>query len=281
MKYNDGLIFMNAIESINALSKDQIVLESQLIDLKDDAYINSNADYSEAIESISEKIKETLKKISDFFHKLVIRFGVIIREFMQNQRRKKASKAINDLHGENIEIPFKTVNWLWKIYKDLGLEGWSPNYPTKEEKESGKKSSIQEKFDNDMVCVIPVSTVAKNLEALFKFSKQMDDALMKYVKDGDDHISMSFLNANKITYEEYPGFLRDKAKKATNAIKILTTILNNAAKPHYVEKYIKKDEETKKKERDERNRKYAQKQADKIKKRYPDKDVTVTIKDKE
>lgn len=251
-------------------------------------YVTESSFETPSMEGIGENIKAGLKKISDFFHKLVIRFGVVIREFMQNVRRKKATKAINNLHGENIEIPFKTVNWLWKIYKDLGLEGWSPNYPTKEEKESGKKSSIQEKFDNDMVCVVPVSTVAKNLEVLFKFSKQMDDALMKYVKDGDDHISMSFLNANKITYEEYPGFLRNKAKKATSAIKAIISVLTKEDSRIRTEKYAKNTEEEKEKasnmkeqKRAEKNRKYAQKQADKIKKRYPDKDVTVTIKDKE
>ena len=247
-------------------------------------YVTGSSFETPSMEGLGENIKEGLKKISDFFHKLVIRFSVFIREFMQNVRRKKAAKAINNLHGENIEIPFKTVNWLWKIYKDLGLEGWSPNYPTKEEKESGKKSSIQEKFDNDMVCVIPVSTVAKNLEVLFKFSKQMDDALMKYVKDGDDHISMSFLNANKITYEEYPSFLRNKAKKATSAIKAIISVLSKENSRIRAEKYSKKTEEDKAREekaKEDKKRKYAQRQADKIKRKYPGKDVTVTIRDKE
>ena len=237
-------------------------------------YITGSSFETPSMEGIGENIKEGLKKISDFFHKLVNRFSVFIREFMQNVRRKKATKAINNLHGENIEIPFKTVNWLWKIYKDLGLEGWSPNYPTKEEKESGKKSSIQEKFDNDKVCVIPVSTVAKNLEVLFKFSKQMDTALLKYVKDGDSHISMDFLNANKITYEEYPGFLSSRAKKAISAIKTIISVLSKENSRIRAEKYSKKTEEDKK-------RKYAQRQADKIKRKYPGKDVTVTIRDKE
>ena len=242
-------------------------------------YITGSSFETPSMEGIGENIKEGLKKISDFFHKLVNRFSVFIREFMQNVRRKKATKAINNLHGENIEIPFKTVNWLWKIYKDLGLEGWSPNYPTKEEKESGKKSSIQEKFDNDKVCVIPVSTVAKNLEVLFKFSKQMDTALLKYVKDGDSHISMDFLNANKITYEEYPGFLSSRAKKAISAIKTIISVLSKENSRIRAEKYSKKTEEEKAKE--DKKRKYAQRQADKIKRKYPGKDVTVTIRDKE
>lgn len=244
-------------------------------------YINESVFDTPSMEGIGKNIKDTLSKISDFFHKLVIRFSVFIREFMQNIRRKKATKAINDLHGENIDIPFKTVNWLWKVYKDLGLQGWKPDYPTKEEGESGKKYSSQEKFDNDMMCSISVSTVAKNLEVLFKFSKQMDNALMKYVKDGDDHISMSFLNENKITYEEYPGFLSARAKKATSAIKTIISVLSKENTRIRTEKYTKKSTEDKEKAKAEKNKKYAQKQADKIKKRYPDKDVTVTIKDKE
>lgn len=282
MTYFEAKSFYECMESVLNYSKEQKKLEDTYIDLKEMEYVNQNNNYSVSLEGIREKIENTMRNIGDFFHKLVLRFGVFIREFMQNVRRKKSTRMINDLSNKkSINVPYKVCDWLWKVYTDLGIKGWDKDYPTEDESKSGKASSSkspEDKFKNSEECVVPVSDISKYLQELFVFSKSIDKSIMDYVNGKTSDITPAFLNENKITYEEYPGFLRNKANKATKAIKMIISILNKAASSNNTEKYIKKAQQEKDKKTSERNQKFAQKQADKIKKKFgKDSDVTVVV----
>lgn len=268
------MLYAEAKELYNSLNwslpeKEAIAMESAeefITDSSTVRYLIEGDEYDTALEGALDKVKSGLQKIGEFFHKLVLRFQTFIRSFIQNQRRKKATKFINDMHGTaSIKISDKDLDTLWKLYHDLKVEGWKEDFPEVKNENSG------------LFREVPMSKVAKYLQNMFSFSKSMDETIRNYCAGKADP-SPSFLNANNITFEEYPGFLHRNANKATQAIKMLVSILGKASSEKRTGEYTKKKAEEKEKKTSERNQKFAQKQADKIKKKFgKDSDVTVVV----
>lgn len=270
------MLYVEAKELYDSLNwslpeKEIIAMESAeefITDSSNVRYLIESDEYDTALEGALDKVKAGLQKIGEFFHKLVLRFQTFIRSFIQNQRRKKATKLINDMHGTtSIKISDKDLDMLWKLYHDLKVEGWKEDFPEVK----------REDENSELFREVPISKVAKYLQNMFTYSKGIDDAIRNYCAGKTDP-SPSFLNANNITFEEYPGFLHRNANKATRAIKMLVSILGKANSDRRTEEYTKKKAEEKEKKTSERNQKFAQKQADKIKKKFgKDSDVTVVV----
>ena len=65
-----------------------------------ESFVTHDSEYSVAVESAIENVKKIIQKVKEYFHKLVIRFGLIFRSFQRHIQTNKLTKEIIYL-GEN------------------------------------------------------------------------------------------------------------------------------------------------------------------------------------
>lgn len=181
-------------------------------------YLIEEYDTSIAIESAMDTIKKTFKKIQQAFHTALVKFEVFIRGFIRKYRQKKSRKLVNDLYGVTILISMEEVDRLEKVFDNLDLKGFDGNYYT-------EKSD--ERFAEDDMCKVPVQSIAHYLQKLFKDAQYLDEALVNIIS-GKAYPNRDFMEKYKLDEKDYPRWLRFRAKKITEAIKEIISILNNA-----------------------------------------------------
>lgn len=192
--------------------------EEKYFKLSEVGYLIEGYDTSMAIESALGTIKNTFKNIQKAFHTVVTKFEVFVRSFIRKHRQKKSRKLINGLYGVTILISTEEVDRLEKAFDNLDLEGFNGNYYT-------EKSD--ERFAEDDMCKVPVQSIAHYLQKLFKDAQYLDEALVNIIS-GKAYPNRDFMEKYKLDEKDYPRWLRFRAKKITEAIKEIISILNNA-----------------------------------------------------
>ena len=150
MKYTEA---KELFESMNfCLSDDDLkVCESAEYTLSTlssmESFVTHDSEYSVAVESAIENVKKIIQKVKEYFHKLVIRFGLIFRSFQRHIQTNKLTKDViylgegyRSLYGSmlsdaelallDVEAAFKKVGIenSWKKER-TGFANWIITFP--------------------------------------------------------------------------------------------------------------------------------------------------------
>ena len=78
-----------------------------------------------------------------------------------------------------------------------------------------------------MICAKFLQSIAHYLQNLFKNAQYLDEALVNIIS-GKSNPAREFMEKYKLDEKDYPRWLRFRAKKTTEAIKEVISILNTA-----------------------------------------------------
>lgn len=199
MRYEEAKDLFNAM-NFSLSKEDTMAIESAEEALSNIAIVEAFVDSSkikEATNKALETSKKVIEKIKVAFHKLVIKFGLIIRSIQHRAQERKIRNAMQDLGDMNLVVPNNFIDLLRKTYEEAGIQNsWDVSFD---------RASFQEKH-------IPLAVVRKELKPLVSKAKETDAELENYINNPDPSIDTKALRSN--------------AQKCSAAINLTIKLLN-------------------------------------------------------
>ena len=185
-----------------------------------ESFVTHDSEYSVAVESAIENVKKVIQKVKEYFHKLVIRFGLIFRSFQRHIQANKLTKEIIYLGEDD---------------RPLGGSMMSDaEFALLDVKDAFKKVGIENSWKKEHTSftgwIITIPEVKRNITDITKRAEEIDKALSDWLKNPDPSVDTKAL--------------REDAKNCTKAINLTINFLNG-----YVlgskneEKYKKKNKD--------------------------------------
>ena len=219
MKYTEA---KELFESMNfCLSDDDLkVCESAEYTLSTlssmESFVTHDSEYSVAVESAIENVKKIIQKVKEYFHKLVIRFGLIFRSFQRHIQTNKLTKDViylgegyRSLYGSMLSDAELALLDVEAAFKKVGIEN------------SWKKERTG--FAN---WIITIPEVKRNVTDITKRAEDIDKALSDWLKNPDPSVDTKAL--------------REDAKNCTKAIDLTIYFLNGYVRGSKLEEKNKK-----------------------------------------
>lgn len=187
-----------------------------------ESFVTHDSEYSVAVESAIENVKKVIQKVKEYFHKLVIRFGLIFRSFQRHIQTNKLTKDViylgeddRPLGGSMMSDADFALMDVEAAFKKVGIEN------------SWKKERTDFAFTK---WIITIPEVKRNINDITKRAEEIDKALSDWLKNPDPSVDTKAL--------------REDAKNCTKAINLTINFLNG-----YV-RGSKQEEKNKKKNKD-------------------------------
>lgn len=169
-----------------------------------ESFVSHDSEYSVAVESAIENVKKIIQTVKDYFHKLVIRFGLIFRSFQRHIQTNKLTKEIiylgeddRPLGGSMLSDAEFALLDVENAFEKVGIEN------------SWKKERTGSGFAN---WTITIPEVKRNVTDITKRAEEIDKALSDWLKNPDPSVDTKAL--------------REDAKNCTNAINLTINFLN-------------------------------------------------------
>lgn len=166
-----------------------------------ESFITHDSEYSVAVESAIENVKKVIQKVKEYFHKLVIRFGLIFRSFQRHIQTNKLTKRViylgkyDQLGGSMMSDAMFALMDVKIAFEKVGIE-----------------NSWKQERTSFTDWTITISEVKRNVNDITKRAEEIDKALSDWLKNPDPSVDTKAL--------------REDAKNCTNAINLTIDFLN-------------------------------------------------------
>ena len=166
-----------------------------------ESFVIHDSEYSVAVERAIENVKKIIQKVKEYFHKLVIRFGLIFRSFQRHIQTNKLTKEViylgkyDNLGGSMMSDAEFALTDVKAAFEKVGIEN------------SWKKERIG--FTN---WIITIPEMKRNITDITKRAEEIDKALSDWLKNPDPSVDTKAL--------------REDAKNCTKAINLTINFLN-------------------------------------------------------
>lgn len=181
-----------------------------------ESFVTHDSEYSVAVESAIENVKKVIQKVKEYFHKLVIRFGLIFRSFQRHIQTNKLTKEIIYLGEDD---------------RPLGGSMMSDaEFALLDVKDAFKKVGIENSWKKEHTSftgwIITIPEVKRNITDITKRAEEIDKALSDWLKNPDLSVDTKAL--------------REDAKNCTKAINLTIYFLNGYMRGSKLEEKNKK-----------------------------------------
>lgn len=166
-----------------------------------ESFVTHDSEYSVAVESAIENVKKVIQKVKEYFHKLVIRFGLIFRSFQRHIQVNKLSKDViylgkyDRLGGSMMSDADLALMDVRNAFMIVGIEN------------SWKQERVG--FTN---WIITIPEMKRSVADIIKRAEEIDEALSDWLKNPDPSVDTKAL--------------REDAKNCTKAINLTINFLN-------------------------------------------------------
>lgn len=186
-----------------------------------ESFVTHDSEYSVAVESAIENVKKAIQLVKDYFHKLVIRFGLIFRSFQRHIQTNKLTKEIIYLGEDD---------------RPLGGSMMSDaEFALMDVKDAFKKVGIENSWKKEHTSftgwIITIPEVKRNITDITKRAEEIDKALSDWLKNPDLSVDTKAL--------------REDAKNCTKAINLTIYFLNGYMRGSKLEEKNKKKKKNK------------------------------------
>lgn len=168
-----------------------------------ESLIDHDSEYSSAMEGALDTIKSVMKKVKEAFHKLVIKFGLIVRNFQHRAQAKKLASDMLLLGNRGLEVP---AALLGKIYELRDA------FNTVELKDSWKTETQGNMFDYNASHILTLPEIKRNIRDITTKASEIDGNLEDWLDNPDPEVDTKKL--------------REDASKCTKAINLTINFLN-------------------------------------------------------
>ena len=215
MKYSEAKEIFEAMNF--SLSREELIaIENAEETLANISVIEAFVDkdkIKEATNKAVEASKKIIEKIKEAFHKLVIKFGLIVRNIQHRAQARKIMNEMNYLGDINLEVPSVIVNNLKKVYGEAGIE-----------------NSWQVPTDGSGGYVVPMAYVRRELKPLLSKAVEIDEELSDYLRNPSPTIDTKALRTNA-----------SKCSAAINATINFLNVYVNLKKADYIASKMNKN----------------------------------------
>lgn len=182
-----------------------------------ESFVTHDSEYSVAVESAIENVKKIIQKVKTYFHKLVIRFGLVFRSFQRHIQTNKLTKEVIFLGEDDRPLG-------GSIFSDAG-------HALLEVKDAFEKVGIENSWKREYADFtnwhITIPEVKRNVTDITKRAEEIDKALSDWLKNPDPSVDTKAL--------------REDAKNCTRAINLTINFLNGYVLGTKMEKKKNKD----------------------------------------
>lgn len=133
-----------------------------------ESLIDHDSEYSSAMEGALDTIKSVMKKVKEAFHKLVIKFGLIVRTFQHCAQAKKLASDILLLGNRGLEVPAALLGKIYELqeaFNAVGLEG------------SWKTERLKMGFDLNASRILTLPEIKRNIRDITTKASEIDGNL--------------------------------------------------------------------------------------------------------
>lgn len=168
-----------------------------------ESLIDHDSEYSSAMEGALDTIKSVMKKVKEAFHKLVIKFGLIVRNFQHRAQAKKLASDILLLGNRGLEVPAALLGKISEL-RDA--------FNTVELKDSWKTEAQGSMFDYNASHILTLPEIKRNIRDITAKASEIDGKLEDWLDNPDPKVDTKKL--------------REDASKCTKAINLTINFLN-------------------------------------------------------
>lgn len=168
-----------------------------------ESLIDHDFEYSAAMEGALDTIKNVMKKVKEAFHKLVIKFGLIVRNFQHRAQAKTLASDILLLGNRGLEVPAVLLDKIFTLkdaFSAVGIEG------------SWKTERQGSLFDYNASHALTLPEIKRNIRDITTKAAEIDGKLEDWLNDPEPEVDTKKL--------------RDDANKCTKAINLTINFLN-------------------------------------------------------
>lgn len=168
-----------------------------------ESLIVHDSEYSSAMEGALDTIKSVMKKVKEAFHKLVIKFGLIVRTFQHRAQAKKLASDMLLLGNRGLEVPAALLGKIYEL-KDA--------FSAVELKDSWKTERQGNMFDYNASRILTLPEIKRNIRDITTKASEIDGKLEDWLDNPDPEVDTKKL--------------REDASKCTKAINLTINFLN-------------------------------------------------------
>lgn len=168
-----------------------------------ESLIDHDSEYSSAMEGALDTIKSVMKKVKEAFHKLVIKFGLIVRNFQHRAQAKKLASDILLLGNRGLEVPAALLGKIYELrdaFNAVGLKG------------SWKTETQGSMFDYNASHILTLPEIKRNIRDITTKASEIDGNLEDWLDNPNPEVDTKKL--------------REDASKCTKAINLTINFLN-------------------------------------------------------
>lgn len=168
-----------------------------------ESLIDHDSEYSSAMEGALDTIKNAMKKVKEAFHKLIIKFGLIVRNFQHRAQAKKLASDILLLGNRGLEVPAALLGKISELKEAFNAV---------ELKDSWKTEKQGNAFDYNASHILTLPEIKRNIRDITAKASEIDGKLEDWLDNPDPKVDTKKL--------------REDASKCTKAINLTINFLN-------------------------------------------------------
>ena len=175
--------------------------ESFLVSME--SLIDHDSEYSSAMEGALDTIKSVMKKVKEAFHKLIIKFGLIVRNFQHRAQAKKLASDILLLGNRGLEVPAALLGKISELKEAFNAV---------ELKDSWKTETQGNALDYNASHILTLPEIKRNIRDITSKASEIDGNLEDWLDNPNPEVDTKKL--------------REDASKCTKAINLTINFLN-------------------------------------------------------
>ena len=133
-----------------------------------ESLIDHDSEYSSVMEGALDTIKSVMKKVKEAFHKLVIKFGLIVRNFQHRAQAKKLASDILLLGNRGLEVPAALLGKISELKEAFNAV---------ELKDSWKTERLKMGFDPNASRILTLPEIKRNIRDITTKTSEIDEKL--------------------------------------------------------------------------------------------------------
>lgn len=168
-----------------------------------ESLIDHDSEYSSAMEGALDTIKNAMKKVKEAFHKLIIKFGLIVRNFQHRAQAKTLASDILLLGNRGLEVPAALLGKIYELKDAFNAVGL---------KDSWKTETQGSMFDYNASRILTLPEIKRNIRDITSKASEIDGKLEDWLDNPNPEVDTKKL--------------REDASKCTKAINLTINFLN-------------------------------------------------------
>lgn len=150
-----------------------------------ESLIDHDSEYSSAMEGALDTIKNAMKKVKEAFHKLIIKFGLIVRNFQHRAQAKTLASDILLLGNRGLEVPAALLGKIYELKDAFNAVGL---------KDSWKTETQGSMFDYNASRILTLPEIKRNIRDITsKHPRLMESSKIGWIIRIPKSIQRSFV----------------------------------------------------------------------------------------